>query len=231
MSRKETAKRYAVLLLGLSVMALAVSVISKAGLGISPVQSLAYVMYNRFPEHITLGTAVFCWNCIMVLLQWPILRRFGLKQIIQIPLSVFLGLLVDATSMAISPITVHSFVGRIIMLVIGIVILTLSISIIVSANVVMNVGEALIDAIAKRVNRSFAFIKEVFDIFLVSLSVILCFVFFGEWKFNIIGIGTVCSALFTGMLVKLADKAVRPVVEKICKDGKNKDEKRIFGRR
>lgn len=231
MSRKETAKRYAVLLLGLSVMALAVSVISKAGLGISPVQSLAYVMYNRFPEHITLGTAVFCWNCIMVLLQWPILRRFGLKQIIQIPLSVFLGLLVDATSMAISPITVHSFVGRIIMLVIGIVILTLSISIIVSANVVMNVGEALIDAIAKRVNRSFAFIKEVFDISLVSLSVILCFVFFGEWKFNIIGIGTVCSALFTGMLVKLADKAVRPVVEKICKDGKNKDEKRIFGRR
>ena len=117
------------------------------------------------------------------------------------------------------------------MLVIGIVILTLSISIIVSANVVMNVGEALIDAIAKRVNRSFAFIKEVFDISLVSLSVILCFVFFGEWKFNIIGIGTVCSALFTGMLVKLADKAVRPVVEKICKDGKNKDEKRIFGRR
>ena len=215
MSLKETLKRYAVFLVGLSIMALAVSLISKAALGISPVQSLAYVIYHRLSDYVTFGTMVFCWNCIQILLQVILLRRFGFEEIIQIPLSFFLSLLVDVTGWLVAPIAIKGPVGQCIVMLIGIVVLAIAISITVAANVVMNSGEALVNVIAKKTNKTFAFVKEIFDLTLVTLSVVLCFVFFQRWRFDIIGIGTVCCAVLTGFAVRLVDKAVKPIVRKI----------------
>ena len=93
----ETLRRYLTALLSLVFFALGVTLMSRSQLGISPIQSVAYVVYNRLAEHTTLGTVVLCWNCVQVLAQWPLLGRFGWKQLVQIPLSLFLGVMVDAT--------------------------------------------------------------------------------------------------------------------------------------
>ncbi len=90
--RKEMLRRYLVALLSLVFLALGVTLMTRSQLGISPIQSVAYVVYNRLAEHTTLGTVVLCWNCVQVFAQWPLLgRRFGWKQLIQVPLSLFFG--------------------------------------------------------------------------------------------------------------------------------------------
>lgn len=40
------------------------------------------------------------------------------------------------------------------------------------------------------------------DIILVVLAVIACYCFFGEWKWNVIGPGTLFAMLYVGIVVK-----------------------------
>ena len=89
-STGEVVRRYLTATVSLVFFALGVTLMTRSQLGISPIQSVAYVVYNRLAQYTTLGTVVLCWNCAQVLLQWPMLgRRFGWKQLIQVPLSAF----------------------------------------------------------------------------------------------------------------------------------------------
>ena len=216
MSRGETLRRYGVFLVGLAVMALAVSVLAKAGLGISPVQSLAYVVYSRLSAWVTLGATVFCWNTIQVLLQWPLLGCFGWQQWIQVPLSLFLSVLVDITGWMLSPLELSTLPARLCAMAVGILILAFAVSLTVSAGVVMNAGEALVHALAQRLKRPFGTVKEFFDLSVVTLSVLLSLLFFGKWRWDIVGVGTLCASLFTGLAVRQIDKWIKPAVQRIC---------------
>ncbi len=91
-----TVKRIILMLTGLFVMALAMAFLSAANLGISPVQSLAYVISNKFPDVISFGTASGVWNIILVGVQILLLRRkFKLWELFQIPLSLYFAVAVD----------------------------------------------------------------------------------------------------------------------------------------
>ncbi len=216
-SAAETARRYGVFLAGLFCMALAVSLLAKAELGISPVQSAAYVVYQRLAGVITLGTAVLVWNCMQVAAQLPLLgRAFGLKELVQIPLSLLLGVMVDATGRLLAWLTPASLPAWFATACVGVAVLAFSVSLTVAAGVVMNAGEALVQAIARRGGWRFGSVKEVFDLTVVSVAVALSFLFFGRWRLDLIGPGTLLSAGCTGFLVRWFNRWIPPVVEKIC---------------
>lgn len=223
MSKKETLCRYGVFLVGLAVMALAVAVMSKAALGISPVQSVCYVIHRKFPEKITFGTLIFIWNFILVIAQFPFLKKsFGWKNIVQIPLSFFLSFMVDMISYGLVWLEPKGYGARVITMLCGIVILALSISITVSAKAVMNPGEAFVAVLAKALSQPFGKIKAIFDISIISVAIILTVALFGQWRTDIVGVGTLAAALFTGALVGFMNKRVECAVEKICTGGKVK---------
>ena len=61
-------------------------------------------------------------------------------------------------------------------------------------------------AIAKVTGKSFADIKIFVDVTLVTLAVISCFVFFGHWMWNVVGIGTLFAMVYVGAVVKLLSR-------------------------
>ena len=202
MSRAEITKRYVLFMISLFFSALGVAFTKHGELGVSPISSVANVMSCKFPS-LSLGTWLIIWNCFLIAGQIVILRKkFQLIQLLQIPLSFLFGWFTDLGMWIVSFIPVNSYLMRIVMVLVGIVILGFGISLSVIANVIMNSGEAFVKAISDTFNRNCGNVKIVFDVLCVVFSLVLSLVFF---NFRIVGTreGTVISALLTGVVVKL----------------------------
>ena len=208
------------MLSGLFIMAVAMAFLSAADLGISPVQSLAYVISNRFPDFISFGVASGVWNIMLVGVQIAILRRrFKLWELLQIPLSLYFAVVVDLARKLVT-VTPDTYVERIVTMLFGVLVLAFGIFLTVEGKLVMNSGEATVKAISTVSGKSFGTLKVIFDLSIVASAVIASFAFFGRFRFDMIGIGTLCSALFTGFLVKGMSRLKDLAVSKNDNEGK-----------
>lgn len=214
MSKKETVKRYILIIISLFFSALGVAVTKHGELGVSPISSVANVLSYKFSS-MSLGTWLIIWNCILIVGQVLILRKnFKLIQLLQIPVSFLFGYFTDFDSWIVSSIPADSYAIRLIMVILGVVILGFGIALSVIANVIMNSGEAFVKAISDAGNKNFGNIKIAFDISCVVLAVILSLLFF---EFEIVGTreGTIISAVFTGVAVKIFIKIFKTPLESI----------------
>lgn len=214
MTKKETVKRYILLVISLFFSALGVAVTKHGELGVSPISSVANVLSYKFSS-LSLGTWLIIWNCILIVGQVLILRKnFKIIQLLQIPISLLFGYFTDFGSWLVSFIPADSYAMRLVMVVLGVVILGFGIAVSVIANVIMNSGEAFVKAISDVSDKNFGNVKIAFDIGCVVLAVILSIMFF---NFKIVGTreGTLISAVCTGMVVKFFVKLLKNPLETI----------------
>lgn len=217
MSKKETEKRYVLFVISLFISALGVAFTKHGELGVSPISSVANVMSIKL-DFFSLGIWLIIWNCVLILGQILILRKkFKPIQLLQIPLSFLFGYFTDFGLWLVGFIPVESYIMRLVMVFIGIVILGFGVSRSVSANVIMNSGEAFVKAISDTTNKNFGNVKIAFDVSCVVLALILSLLFF---DFTIVGTreGTIISALCTGLVVKLFRKLTDEPVNRLVSD-------------
>lgn len=217
MSKKETEKRYVLFVISLFISALGVAFTKHGELGVSPISSVANVMSIKL-DFFSLGIWLIIWNCVLILGQILILRKkFKPIQLLQIPLSFLFGYFTDFGLWLVGFIPVESYIMRLVMVFIGIVILGFGVSLSVSANVIMNSGEAFVKAISDTTNKNFGNVKIAFDVSCVVLALILSLLFF---DFTIVGTreGTIISALCTGLVVKLFRKLTDEPVNRLVSD-------------
>lgn len=217
MSKGETVRRYILFVISLFFSALGVAFTKHGELGVSPISSAANVMSCRF-DALSMGTWLIIWNCILILGQILILRsKFQLIQLLQVPLSFLFGWFTDIGMKIVSFIPTELYPVRLLMVAAGVVILGFGISLAVTANVIMNSGEAFVKAVSDTLNKNFGNVKIVFDISNVLFALILSLIFF---DFTIVGIreGTVISALFTGVVVKFFSKHINEPLNKLLSD-------------
>lgn len=216
MSKKEIAKRYILFVISLFFAALGVAFTKHAELGVSPISSVANVLSCKY-SLLSLGNWLIIWNCVLIAGQVLILRKkFQLIQLLQIPLSFLFGWFTDFGMWIVSYISVNSYPVRLIMVFVGIVILGFGISLSVIANVIMNSGEAFVKAVSDTTKKEFGNVKIFFDILYVVIALILSLIFF---DFTIVGTreGTIISALFTGLVVKLFCRKIgKPLDAILC---------------
>ena len=214
MSKTEIAKRYILFIFGLFFAAIGVAFTKHGELGVSPISSVANVLSCKFSAF-SLGTWLIIWNCILIVGQIVVLRKkFRLIQLLQVPLSFLFGWFTDFGMWIVAKIPVPTYLTRMTMVLIGIIILGLGISLSVTANVILNSGEAFVKAISDTTNKEFGNVKIAFDVTCVILAVLLSFIFF---DFTIVGTreGTIISALLTGFVVKVFLKLIRKPLESV----------------
>lgn len=207
MTKTELAKRYLLFIISLFFAALGVAFTKHGELGVSPISSVANLMSCRF-DSLSLGTWLIIWNCILIVGQIAVLgKKFQPVQFLQIPLSFLFGWFTDLGMWIVSFIPADSYPLCLGMVVIGIIILGFGISLSVTANVIMNSGEAFVKAISDKFQLEFGNVKVTFDIMNVIIALLLSLVFF---NLTIVGTreGTILSALFTGFVVKFFSKRI-----------------------
>lgn len=131
----------------------------------------------------------------------------------QVPLSFVFGYFTDFGTWIISSVNADTYFMRLFMVIAGTAVLGFGISLSVTANVIMNSGEAFVKAIADTAGKSFSAVKIIFDISCVAISAILSLVLF-DFKIKGAREGTVIAALCTRLTVKFFYRILNDKIQK-----------------
>lgn len=190
-------KRYGMFAGGVIASALGISLITKAGLGTSPITSLAYVLTFLFPYSLGMFTMLvnFTFFVIQMMLQG---KDFQKIQFLQLPAAVLFSAAIDGWMALLSFWEPGNYAGQIVMLLLGCICLGFGIALEVIPNVLILPGEGVVRTIAGLTGCRFGRVKMMFDLGIVIGAVVLSLAARGQ----VLGIreGTVIAALTVGSI-------------------------------
>lgn len=206
--------RVIIYVIGLLILAFGVAFSVNSNLGVSPVNSLPYVISLIVEKK--LGTCVTVVFISYILLQILILRKdFQWFNLAQILCSTLFGKFVDFAKMVVGDFTIPTYAGQLTMLAISIVLIAIGISAYMGVKLINMPMEGLTAAIASKLPKAkFHNVKVVVDCVAVGTGIILSFVFLG----GLFGIreGTVISAMAIGKVIPYVNKVTLPIIQKFC---------------
>lgn len=214
MKRNELIKRYGLFVISLFFSALGVAFTKCGSLGVSPVSSVANVLSLRFTA-LSMGDWLIVWSVLLILGQIAVLRkRYQLIQLLQLPMAFLFGWFTDVGMVIAGVVPVNSYSMQLVMVAIGIVILGFGVALSVIANVMFNAGEGFVKALSDVTEKNFGDVKIAFDIFSVTLSVVLSLILFGG---RVVGLreGTVLASVCTGLAVKFFTKRLQKSLDQV----------------
>ena len=159
---------------------------------------MAYVLSLIVP--ITFGQLTFIFALLFMAIEILLLgKEFPRYQYLQVFVGFFLGLFVDVGMYVVTPVHPDTYFWQVFVLLFGCLILSLGIFFQVSAKVILNPGEGVVQIIAIKTKIRFGIIKILFDSTLVSGAIVLSLIFLGSLE----GIreGTVISAGLVGYII------------------------------
>ena len=208
-------RRILVYTLGLWVLAFGVAISVNSNLGVSPVNSLPYVVSLITGKE--LGTCVIMIFLIYIAVQIVILRKeFQWFNLAQILCSTVFGYFVDLSKWILGDFALPTYAGRMVMLAVSIVLVSIGIFLYLSVDLLNMPMEGMTKAMTRKIFKKMQFhqVKVLTDCTVVGLGIVLSFVFMGEVQ----GIreGTVLSALLVGKVMKQLQKWWLPGIERFC---------------
>src|SRR5574344_599393 len=227
-TKEELLRRYLVFVVTLFIMALGVSLSIRANLGSSPISAPPYVL-SRMPNAVmSMGLFTICMHVIFIIIQILVLRKNYQKiQLLQLAVGFLYGFYTDLTMWMTQPFqwgnTTTDYIIRFLQLILGATLLAYGIAIEVRCNVLLLAGEGLPSSISQAFHWDFGKVKICTDTLLVAIAVVFSFSFFGTWRWDMIGFGTLFSMIAVGAMVRFfAPKIVW--VDKIFMPKKEEEE-------
>ena len=194
--------RYAIFIVGLYFLSLGVVCIVKSTLGTTPISSVNYVLSLNTP--LTLGTATFLLNMLLILGQFALIKGRGTRKdiveiLLQIPFSFAFGAFIDFNMWMCRGVEIPNYWAALAMLCAGCMSQAVGVVLELKPNVAIMSAEGFVKYASRRYNKEFGRLKVMFDLLLVSSAAILSFALSG----TIDGIreGTAIAAMTTGYMV------------------------------
>lgn len=170
-------KGYALLSLFSAAVALAITFMLKASVGVgafdAATQSLSVL------SGIRIGTIAMSLNLTFVIGQFIILKKnFGFTRFLQIPLSILIGMLVNFFYYDLfAAVEFSTYAGSMLVYILALILASFSVSMVMTLNLVTFPIESLCLALTKKLPIKFAVIRQLADILFIAVSVGLTFVF------------------------------------------------------
>ena len=192
--RQNLARRMMVYVCGLLFLSCGVVMNARTGLGVAPISTVPYVMYAI--EGLSLGTASFAVYCVFVVAQLCMVRYPDVKILMQIPVTLLFGALIDVLNIWLFPFTATGLVDGLIMLVLAVSFTTLGVTLIVSARRVPVAPDGMVQTRSQALHCEFGKAKYLFDG--TCLCIALAYGLVRTGAVVGIGIGTVVAVFLSG---------------------------------
>ncbi|WP_423188666.1 YczE/YyaS/YitT family protein [Alkalibacterium sp. f15] len=204
-------KGYALLSLFSAGVALAITFMLKASVGLGPFD--AVIQSISLLSGIRIGTVSMMLNLSCVIGQLIILKKdFGFNRFLQIPLSILIGILVNYFYYNLfASVEFNSYALSLIVFILGLVLAVFSVSMVMVLNLVTFPIESLCMALTKKIPLKFAVIRQIADILFVVISVALTIIF---GLVPSVREGTIIGMLIFGPLMGFFIEKVHPVLTK-----------------
>ena len=212
--KKQTVSRVLFYLAGLLILAVGLTLNTKAGLGVSPIISVSYSTSVILGQNF--GNMTFVLYGIFVVIELilhtiRILRGKGgdgkgkwlilVKDILQFPLSLVFTRFLNVFSGLIPDFSDGHFALRLAVLILAIICTGIGAALSLNMRIIPNPGDGIVQAIADCINKSVGFTKNCFDLFNICITFTIGMVFTGGLVG--IGIGTVLAMLGVGRVIAL----------------------------
>ena len=200
-------------IIGLFLIALGSCVSINSDLGISPVNSLPYVISLVFRQPLS-GCVIGVFS-FYILLQILILRReFRVINLLQALFSVLFGYFVDLATLVVGDFSIPTYAGKLVMLIISMLLIALGVLIYVSMELIPMPMEGLSLAIAQKSGIPFHNTKIFVDCVVVGSGVLTSFLFTNQ----LIGIreGTIITAILVGKIIAILRRPLAPILHWIA---------------
>lgn len=201
------------LLISLFFMTSGVVLCVKSALGSSVISSLPYVLSLAGPSGAvpewTIGQYTIAMNFLLVFCQIMILRRkFDPAQLFQLVIGFVFGWMIDFNMFLMSGIGSDTLYMQILTQFAGCTIMGIGIAFEIRCGSVTMPGEGISVTISQATGRPFPKVKIAVDTTLVLLAIGSCYLFFGHWKWDVIGVGTLFAMIYVGMVVKFVSSHI-----------------------
>ena len=198
---KNIAKRLFMYALGLFLLAIGVSISVKSDLGVSPVNSIPYVL--SLITGIEQGKCVTAVFISFIAVQALILLKdFKIQSLLQIICSTIFGYFVTLANMlTVGVPACTNYVMQLVYLFISMVVIAIGISFYLKADLIVMPSEGVMGAVVQKYGVKFPNAKSGFDTAVVIIAGALSLIFFKELR----GVreGTLIAAIFIGQLMKV----------------------------
>lgn len=196
------------IVLGFIIVGIGFAFTLKANVGVGAWDALSASLYSL--SGIEVGTVGMILNIGCVFGQMIILKKdFKVIQLLQIPLSVLLGLVINYVLYEILVFPFDSFIGGIVMYIVSTEVCVIGVSLIMVLDEVTFALEGFCDALTKVIPFRFPVVRQFADIVSFGIIVILTLVTQIPWS---IGIGTIIGMVIfgpsLGVFMKLFQKAL-----------------------
>lgn len=202
---------YALLSISSAVIALAISLMLKASVGVGAFD--AFTQSVSLMAGIRIGTVAMTVNLLCVLGQLILLKRdFGFNRVLQIPMSVLVGMLVNFFYYdLLGTAQIENYVTALITFFISLVTVAFSVSMIMTLNLITPPIESFCMELTKSVPLKFSTIRQLVDILCIVVSVVITFTF----GFTLpVREGTVIGMLIFAPLLGFFINKIQPVLLK-----------------
>ncbi len=143
-------------------------------------------------------------NFVFVVLQVAVLRRrFEPVQLFQLVIGFVFGWLIDLNAGMLAGLECESLWSKTMVQLAGCTVMGIGIAFEVRCGSVTMPGEGITVALSRVSGTPFPKMKICVDTALVLLAVAGSFLFFGQWRWNIIGPGTLFAMVYVGIVVKV----------------------------
>ena len=149
-------------------------------------------------NNISLGTASIILYLILIIVQICLVRKLTITIFLEIPFSLIFGYIIDFYDSLIK-IRCSNLLSAYLLLLIAIIFVSLGVYFSVSCNLIATPVESTVKTISQVYNLKFLLVKNVFDITMIIMMLLLCLVL--QIPVYGIGMGTVLSALLVGRFI------------------------------
>ena len=172
-SQMKQVARGGIYALGMTSLALGITLTTKTGLGVSPIISVAYSVSQIWS--LNFGDMTFVLYALFVAAQFLLRgRRSHWYDLLQLPLSLVFSRLLNVFAAWITyDGGQNGLVGNLAMLLLSILLTGMGVSMTVNMKLIPNPGDGIVQAIAERQGWEQGFAKNVFDVGCVTLTCIL----------------------------------------------------------
>ncbi len=199
--------QHVLLLCSIFIIAFGVVLCVRSNLGSSVISStpLAFNLAGRagLAPALSLGDYTNLLNVMLVLGQILVMRRrFQAVQLLQLVMGAAFGLMIDLNMALTSRVVCATLGVQAVTQIVGCTVMGAGVAFEVRCGSVTMPGEGLPVAVSRVSGVPFAKAKIGLDILLVCLAVISCYLFFGCWLWNVVGLGTLFAMVYVGLVVR-----------------------------
>lgn len=215
--KRTTFYRILFYIVGLLVLALGLTLNTKAGLGVSPIISVSYSISQIFSYNF--GDTTLALYCLFVLIELLLhslparadavsgghsRRMTLLLDVLQIPLSLVFTRFLNLFTAALPDVAANGGAHlplRLLVLALAFLCTGVGAALSLSMRIVPNPGDGIVQAIADRIGKSVGFTKNCFDLVNITVTITLGLLLTG--RLVGVGIGTVLAVICVGRVIAL----------------------------